>query len=219
MVCAIVLNTDGTVVISCEDDFSSDCIVAVEQLGVAVVDSAAGVDGVSAGEHELFRCLYSLIQEEVSIVLQSADIVIFAECSLKQASPRFECKRSPFGDFVKFVGCREIFRSIVQVLNDFDHYKVAGVPWLVEIRVCRTELLVIPRNITETLHFLEIEVCPEEPCKSHILIPDLNVRAVYGVLYQSVVVPERSECPASSGSRYGAAVPHFGKKTVLNQEI
>ena len=178
MVCAIVLNTEGTVVISCEDDFSSDCIVAVEQLGVAVVDSASCIDGITAGEHKFFCGLHSLIQEEVRIVLQSADIVIFAECPLKQAGSRLEGKRRPFGDFVQFVDRREIFRSIVQVLNYFGHHKVAGVPRLVEFRVGRTELFVIPRNISETLHFLEIEVCPEESCKGHILVPDLDIRAV-----------------------------------------
>lgn len=64
-------------------------------------------------------------------------------------------------------------------------------------------------HVAEFLHLLEIEVSPEETCKSHISVADFLVLAVAGIIQQRVEFAEVGERPAAAGSRNHPAVTNL----------
>ena len=148
--------------------------------------------------------------------------MIFAESALKQTDAAFECHSSPPGHVI------EVFRTVffleksdclIKVFDDLPHHYVAGIPCFIEVRIIGSRDMVKPRNVTETLHHIEIVVRPEKFGDTGIFPHGCRIRAIADILKQEVDMPESFERPASALFRNGTCETHLACKRNPNHIV
>ena len=180
-------------------------ILEYEHIAVVLVWLACRIERVLAAVHNLLCSVSSLLEIEsvVSSVSRKSRQsrltgVILSECTLEETELSLESKSRVLVYTELRCRCRKVLDSIVDVLEHMLHNDLTVVSWVEESLISRAELNVDPRNVSESLHFLKVEVSAEELCESSVLLNCIFIVTVVDVRKKGVHLSEVTPRPAAS---------------------
>ena len=113
--------------------------------------------------------------------------MVFPEGTLVKAETGFEGKGRPFGKPVRILlSLREVLNRLVNILNHMGEDYFTVVPRSIQERVIGGKFVVNPRHITESLHLVKVEICPEELGYACVFQPCSLVGTVVNVAEENV---------------------------------
>ena len=94
------------------------------------------------------------------IALRIRDIMILSEGSLIQAEAGLESKCRPFcrAIVMSAIGLGKTSDGFIDILEHMRHHYFAGITRSLELGGIRIKFVINPRNVSELLHLVEIEV-------------------------------------------------------------
>ena len=191
-----------------------------EQGIVGLIGTAGGMNAVTAVINEILGDLGALVQIPLIAVGVGAVVklrVIFAESTFEEQETGLQGHGRELGNLVGALGGGQVGNSEVNVLNHLFHDELTGVAGTVEgLGIGRSHRLVVPRNISEALDLLKVEVGAEETGKALVLGADGRIGAIGKVLQQRVHVAQGAPAPASARRRSLTVTLDFVHKAHLH---
>ena len=172
-------------------------------IGVLLTEKTAIVRSqfVEAASHHLLSRLVGKTEVIVSgSAISVGNAVILAVSTLEQTELSLQHIGGPLVHTISAYPVRESFNRLVDVFKHIGHNQFPAVARLVQILIGGAWLLFVPRNVTELLNFLEIELRAEELCQGGIFLDNGLIAALVHIPKHSVDLTEHLPIPAADSS-------------------